>query len=373
MGETLKIAFVYDVIYPWVKGGVERRIYELARRLAETHEVHVYGYKHWKGSSVIEKDGITYHGTVSIKRLYSSGRRAILPPLLHSARLVPFLKGEGYDVIDCQAAPYFTCYASRVSRSPLVVTWHEFWGDYWIDYLGKAGLAGKLLERGLFDLTDNHVAVSLKTKRDLHNTGLRRDIHIVPNGVDFGRIREIKPSPHHSDVIFVGRLIKEKNVHLLLNALALIKEDVPDIKAVIIGDGPERRNLEVLAYRLGVQKNVEFLGFLREHEEVIAFMKASKVFAFPSIREGFGIVVVEANASGLPVVTVDHPMNASKDLIVEGKNGFVAQVDERDFAEKILTALENRKKMKFVSTNIASEYDWNGIVERLEKYYRGIV
>ncbi|WP_048150744.1 glycosyltransferase family 4 protein [Palaeococcus ferrophilus] len=369
MGETLKIAFVYDVIYPWVKGGVEKRIYELATRLAKKHEVHIYGYRHWGESSTLEGEGITYHGTLGVKKLYSSGRRAILPPLLHSIKLVPLLSKERYDVIDCQAAPYFTCYASKTSRSPLVITWHEFWGDYWSNYLGKVGLVGKLLERGLFNLTDNHVAASLKTKKDLHNAGLRKDITVIPNGVDFRRIQEIEPSSYQSDIIFVGRLIKEKNVSLLLKALALIKEEIPDVKAVVIGDGPERQHLESLSSRLGLKKNVEFRGFLKRHEDVIAFMKASKVFAFPSLREGFGIVVVEANASGLPVVTVDYNMNASKDLINDGKNGFIARVDERDFAEKILIAFEKRRRMKSVSMNIASRYDWDEITERLEKSY----
>ncbi|WP_175060127.1 glycosyltransferase family 4 protein [Thermococcus sp. 2319x1] len=373
MDETLKIAFVYDVIYPWVKGGVEKRIYELAKRLARKHEVHVYGYKHWNGKNKLKRNDIVYHGTIKPERIYSSGRRAITPPLLHSIELVSLLKREHFDVIDCQAAPYFPCYASKVSDSTLVITWHEFWGDYWSNYLGKAGLVGKVLERGLFSLTDNHLAASLKTKKDLHNAGLRKDIIVIPNGVDFRRIQEIEPSSHQSDIIFVGRLIKEKNASLLLKALALIKEEIPDVKAVVIGDGPERQHLESLSFRLGLQKNVEFLGLLKRHKDVVAFMKASKVFAFPSLREGFGIVVVEANASGLPVVTVDYDMNASKELIIEGKNGFIARVDKRDFAEKILIALENRRRMKSVSRNIASKYDWDEIARELEKYYRWIL
>ncbi|WP_087036072.1 glycosyltransferase family 4 protein [Thermococcus litoralis] len=373
MGETLKIAFVYDVIYPWVKGGVEKRIYELAKRLARRHEVHVYGYKHWDGEDILEREGIVYHGTIKPKQIYSSGRRAITPPLLHSIKLLPLLSKERFDVVDCQAAPYFPCYASKASDSSLVITWHEFWGDYWLDYLGKFGLLGKLLEKGLFNLADHHVAASLKTKKDLYNAGIRKDVHIIPNGVDFKKIQEIEPSNDQSDVIFVGRIIKEKNVSLILKALATIKQELPDIRAVIIGDGPERKSLENLSSKLGIQKNVEFLGFLKKHDDVIAYMKSSKVFAFPSLREGFGIVVIEANASGLPVVTVDYEMNASKELVIEGKNGFIAKVDERDFAEKILIALENKRKMKRVSTNIAREYDWDQMVERLEKYYQGIV
>jgi len=373
MGETLRIAFVYDVIYPWVKGGVEKRIHELAKRLAKKHEVHIYGYKFWNKEDVIEREGIFYHGTIRPKKIYSNGRRAIIPPLIHALKLIHSFKNEKFDIIDSQASPYFPAYSSKAGAmfkdSKLVITWHEFWGKYWLTYLGEVGVFGQAVERGVFDLTDNHVAVSLKTKRDLYDAGLRKNVFIVPNGIDFKRIQKIKAAEFDSDIIFVGRLTKEKNIPLLLNAIGIIKREIPDVRVLIIGDGPERKRLENLSKRLDISGNVQFLGFLETHDDVIVHMKASKVFAFPSLREGFGIVVLEANASGLPVVTVDYEMNASRDLIVEGKNGFVSELNENDFAEKILTALERRRKMKSIGINIGSRYDWEEIVRRLERYY----
>ena len=102
-------------------------------------------------------------------------------------------------------------------------------------------------------------------------------------------------------------------------------------------------------------------------------MKSSKVFAFPSGREGFGMVVLEANASGIPAVVVDHPLNASKDLIVPWKNGFVSKNNEKDFAEHLITAYEDEKRLGEKAKSMARSYDWDLIVEDLEKYYRGIL
>ncbi|NJE49568.1 glycosyltransferase family 4 protein [Thermococcus sp. 9N3] len=369
--ESLRIAFVYDVIYPWVKGGVEKRIYELAVRLARFHEVHVYGYKHWEGKDEIERDGIHYHGTVRVGNLYSGGRRSILPPLLHSLSLVSRLKGERFDVIDCQASPYLPAYSLRVLKEENVfITWHEFWGDYWLDYLGWAGLIGRATERGLFSF-ERHISVSQKTRLDLLNAGLRKPVYLVPNGIDIALIRSVKPSSLESDFLFVGRLIPEKGVDFFLRSLALLRREFPDFRAVIAGDGPERRKLESLARELGIGDNVTFTGFLKDYRDVIALMKASRVFAFPSRREGFGIVVIEAMASGLPVVTVNHNMNASKNLIVEGKNGFISAINEKDFAEKILIALEKSRKMRSTAINIATKYEWERIVKKLERYYQG--
>ncbi|WP_099209487.1 glycosyltransferase family 4 protein [Thermococcus henrietii] len=370
--ESLRIAFVYDVVYPWVKGGVEKRIYELARRLARKHEVHVYGYKHWRGPKDIERDGIHYHGTVRTGNLYSGGRRSILPPLLHSISLVPILKGERFDVVDCQASPYLPAYSLRVLKGEEVfITWHEFWGDYWLDYLGWAGLAGKTLERGLFSF-ERHVSVSQKTRLDLLNAGLRKSVYLVPNGIDIALIRSVKPSPLEFDFLFVGRLIPEKGVDFLLRALALLREEFPDFKAIIAGDGPERRKLELLARELGIGDNVTFTGFLKDYRDVIALMKASRVFAFPSRREGFGMVVVEAMASGVPVVTVEHPMNASMHLVENGRTGFVVPLSEEFFARALMLAHEDSARMGRIAGRKAERYDWGEIVRELLTVY-GVV
>jgi len=371
--ETLKVAFVYDVVYPWVKGGVEKRIYELATRLATGHEVHVYGYWLWKGPREIERWGVHYHGTVKVDRssLYRGSRRSVLPPLLHSVSLVSLLKGERFDVVDCQASPYLPAHSLRVlNLGGVFITWHEFWGEYWLDYLGLAGNVGRVVERGLFSF-ERHISVSHKTRLDLFRAGLRKPVRMVPNGIDYGWIRSLKPATLESDFLFVGRLIPEKGVDLLLRALAEVRADIPDFTAIVVGDGPERARLEALSRNLGIQDNVIFTGFLESYGDVIALMKASKVFAFPSRREGFGMVVLEAMASGTPVVTVAHPMNASSYLLENGKDGFVVDVDVRKFAEALLLARENSKKLGAFARKKAERYDWNWIVKRLLSAYRG--
>ncbi len=371
--ETLKIAFVYDVIYPWVKGGVEKRIYELARRLVRKHEVHVYGYKLWDGPEEIEREGIHYHGTVRIdpRTLYAGSRRSMVPPLLHSLGLVPALKGERFDVVDCQASPYLPALSLKVlDMENVFITWHEFWGDYWRDYLGKAGLVGKTIESSLFTF-ERHLAVSQKTREDLQRAGLRKPVSLIPNGVDMEKIRSMRPFPVESDFIFVGRLIPEKGVDFLLRALAVLKAEFPGFRAVIVGDGPERGRLENLSRELGLDENVVFTGFLRDYADVIALMKSSKVFAFPSRREGFGMVVLEAMASGLPVVTVNHPMNASRFLVENGKTGFVTPLGEEEFAAALLMVHEDSSRLGRFARMASRKYDWSEIVEDLLSVYRG--
>jgi glycosyltransferase involved in cell wall biosynthesis len=213
------------------------------------------------------------------------------------------------------------------------------------------------------------IAVSERTKNDLKRIGVKNNIKIIPNGIDFEMIERIKASEEESDVIFAGRLIKEKNVDVLIKAVKLVKKEVPEVKCKIIGEGPEKSKLEKLAYDLGLESNVEFMGFLGDHDDVIAYMKSSKVLMLPSTREGFGIAALEANACGLPVITVNHKMNAVCDFIERDRNGFICELSETDAAENILRGLNEGADMAESCIENASRYDWERIFNLTESVY----
>ena len=175
-----------------------------------------------------------------------------------------------------------------------------------------------------------------------------------------------------TDVIFAGRLMSYKNVDVLIKSIKLIKEKNPEIKSLIIGDGPEKKRFEALTQKLNLGKNIKFLGFLENNDDVYAMMRSSKVFVLPSTREGFGIVVIEANACGIPVITIDHKDNAARDLIEEEKNGFVCQLDENEIAKRIIRILENSsgRKLKKSCMDLAEKYEWDKIVDEIEEVYK---
>ncbi|MBN2098786.1 MAG: glycosyltransferase family 4 protein [Dehalococcoidia bacterium] len=371
----MKIAYVFDAVYPFVKGGVERRIWEVAKRLAEKgHDVHIYGMKYWTEEDTVNREGVSLHGVCRPRELYSGGRRSIKTVLYFTSAVVgPLFRGD-FDIIDCSHTPYFPCLGaqlcSTVKGPSLIVTWHEVWGDYWYEYLGSKGVFGKLIERIVSRLGDKVIAVSQSTKSDLRAIGVKGEIEIVPNGVDLEETELSSSVALPSDVIFAGRLVDIKNVDLLIRSVSRIRRLGEDLSCVVVGDGPERPRLEGLTRELGLQANIHFVGFLESRADFMSYMKMSKVMVLPSTREGFGIVVVEANACGLPVVTVDHPRNAAKDLVVAGENGFVCQLSEEDLAGKILLAIENKKAMEDMCREHARHYGWERIADQLEDVYK---
>lgn len=373
----MKIAFVNDAIYPFVKGGVERRIYELASRLDEQgHEVHLYGLQWWQGESTFSFNNVVVHGVGRGCPLYVRGRRSIPEAFRFSLHLLPCLLQEDYDLIDCQAAPYIPCYSSKTAsilrKAPLVITWHEVWNEYWYEYLGRSGYAGRLIERMAAHLTHDHIAVSDSTRDGLRRLGVPYDIEVIPNGIDFEQIRQTPPARMTSDVIYVGRLIKEKNVDLLIRAVRLLADEDPEIRCQIIGDGPEYDRLVALAGQLDLsEEQVLFRGALEDHEDLIAALHASRVFVLPSVREGFGIVVLEANAAGLPVVTIDHPMNAARHLIT-GRNGATCALSDTAIASGISEMLMNGNAMRGDCIAFAERYNWDTIAGSLLSYYQGL-
>lgn len=377
--KTLKIVFVSDVIYPYVKGGAEKRVYELARRLAARgHEVHVFGVKWWDGPAVIVREGITYHGVCKKKELYKGGRRSIGEAIWFSLCLLLPLARERFDVIDCNQHPYFPLFVCKIVASlrkeRFFATWHEYWGDYWYEYLGKAGLFGRLIEKAGTMMPDKIIAVSERTATALKSAGVPgQKVLIVSNGIPYELIRQIPPATDTFDVVYAGRLIKDKHVDVLLRATKACIASGRKIKLCILGDGPEMDGLKMLARDLGFESATEFGGFLEE-KELIARMKAAKLFVLPSSREGFSITTMEAMACGLPVITVDCERNYATDLVERGKTGLVVGLDETEISAAILSLLDDeprRRQMSEECIKTAARYDWGLLVLEAERLFLG--
>jgi glycosyltransferase involved in cell wall biosynthesis len=369
-----KIAIVSDAVYPFNKGGKEMRIHDITTRLAaQGYDVTIYCMQWWKGEKVIMQNGVRLSAVSPYYPLYVGHRRSIKEAIFFALHCLK-LFNEQFDVIEVDHMPHLVLFTVKlvciVKRKKMIATWHEVWGKkYWMEYLGPLGLVASWVESISARLPDMIVSISPHTTRALRTVlKVNQNIFTVPNGIDSEMILKIVPDDRTSDIIFAGRLLSHKNVDILLHAVSILAMKDANISAFIVGDGPEKKRLEKLAADLKIEKNTRFLGFVEDHDDLCALMKSSRVFVLPSTREGFGIVAIEANTCGLPVVTIDHEQNAAREFIVHGENGALVSLDKNALAGAIEKALGSPKDRDTYRT-YAEKYNWQTIVEQIQKVY----
>lgn len=372
----MRIAYIYDVIYPDTIGGVERRIYELGIRLHEKgHEIHLYGMKFWNGPDSITRDGLIIHGVCPKTDLYTDGRRSIWQAIRYAIGLTRHLIRSDAEIMDCQNFPYFpaiiTFLISKMQGKKMIVTWHEFWGEYWYTYLGRIGLFGVIIEKITLLCSQSILAVSPLTANRIKDAGYSEPILISPNGITLSSISTVPRSEKKSDIIFLGRFIPEKHPELVVEALRLLADEKIFLKCIMIGDGPDLENIKSLIQKYEMSDIIECTGFIKDYSEVIALMKASRIFLLPSEREGFGIAAIEAMACGLALITIDHPRNAAAAHVLPG-NGYLSSMSISDITNGIKICLSQPRDMDAVSRYILS-HCWDQIVDDLEIYYTSVL
>lgn len=370
----MDVAFVTSQVYPFRKGGTEKRVYEVGRRLADRgHSVTVYGCQWWDGPQITELEGMTLHGVVDAGNQFSGDRRSILEALRYSVGLLgPLSDGIGdHDVVVACVSEHFPVWMSALlgqfSDTPVVTTWHEVWTiDYWMDYLGPLGPVGWIVQLITANVPQRPVSVSNTTAEKLAAISrLGDETVVVPNGVDVEQIRSVPPADDGFDVLFVGRLIPEKNVPLLLEAFDRVAEEF-DVELGIVGDGTERDTLERRAASLTNADRVTFLGFVEADEDVYSQMRAADVFVLPSEREGFGITVLESMAAGCTPLVVSHPNSAADEVV---KNcGLVVEPTVPSLADGLATALRGDDDLGDPLAR-ARSFEWDEVARIAESVY----
>jgi len=186
---------------------------------------------------------------------------------------------------------------------------------------------------------------SPKTKDLLKDYGVNKEITVVPTGIDlesfdnnigYGVRERYGLGKETKLLLYVGRLGKEKNLEFLLRSFRVVLREIRDVYLMIVGDGPERRNLHVLSKALGIDKNIAFCGYLPRNE-VIQYYKAADLFVFSSMTETEGLSVLEAMAAGTPAVAI-NAMGIS-DLFKDEKGVILCQFDVRAFSSAICEML----------------------------------
>jgi glycosyltransferase involved in cell wall biosynthesis len=208
-------------------------------------------------------------------------------------------------------------------------------------------------------------------------------IRVVPNGVDSERFQPaedgdaLKRKLGFEDkpvVLFVGRLIPRKGLQFLVEAARSIVKEQSDTMFVIIGDGPLRSTLTSRLVGLGILRNFQFLGDVKENM-LPSLYNCSDVFAFPSIQEGQGIALLEAQASAKPVVAFN--VGGVKEAVRGGESGVLVERGNSDvLAEAILRLLSDSSLRRRMGANgrefVLTNYTWEICAKKMLKVYNEV-
>ena len=326
----LRVAIVYDCLYPWTVGGAERWYRGLAEHLArDGYRVTYLTMRQWKRSEPPSIPGVTVVAIAPRMRLYTkSGRRRILPPLAAGlGTLIHLLRHRReYDVVHVASFPFFPVLAAGHVGLPLVVDWHEYWTEaYWRDYLGAvAGRIAARIQAACARLRQIPIAFSEHTARRLRAVGLDP---VVTSGMlpEIPSATDARVPAEPPVIVSAGRWIKEKRVPLAIEAVARAAERVNGLTLHVFGDGPERMEIGAAA---AAAASIAVVRGRVESAEIATSLSTAAALLVTSEREGYGLVAVEAWASGTPVVTATAEHNALAERIVPGVNGAVATGDD---------------------------------------------
>ncbi len=145
-------------------------------------------------------------------------------------------------------------------------------------------------------------------------------LHIIHCGIDLNRYQPVTHQPGQKRLLYVGRLSAAKGVPILLQAIAAIAKQHPDLQLTIVGDGPDRQSLELQASQLGISNRLKFVGY-QSQEAVCQYLQNCDIFVLPSFAEGLPVVLMEAMATGIPVIAT--AIAAISELVEDGINGYL--------------------------------------------------
>jgi glycosyltransferase involved in cell wall biosynthesis len=381
----MRVAIVYDCLFPHSVGGAERWYRELSERLARKHEVTYLTRRQWdRGAEPDAPAGVDVVAVSGGRELYTdSGRRRIDAPLRFGWGVFWYLlrHRRRFDVVHTAAFPYFSLIGASAACAfggpRIVVDWHEVWTrGYWREYLGPvAGRVGELVQRLCVRLSRHAFTFSRLHAERLVAEGIRSRPVILPGEYRGGPAPEPVADPD-PQVLFAARMIPEKRADAVPPAIAEARKSDPSITALILGDGPERERVIESVRALGLEGVVECPGFVAP-ERVDEEMRNSLCLLLPSEREGYGAVVVEAASAGVPSIVAAAPDNAAVELIAAGENGIVAPSGEpADLSAAILEIATDpgawRRSTAEWFARTADSISVDASLERVEAVYRDL-
>ena len=315
---------------------------------------------------------------------------------LYPLKALKIIKSWNLDVIHTHTEFGVGSFARLVAKQyniPLVHTYHTMYEEY-IYYITKGlfdGASKKLVEYltlFLCDKTVEELIVPTKKTYDLFKEKykVRRDVHIIPTGIDVTRFyeeniskdevkklkKDLSISDNNFTILYVGRVAKEKNIEFLIENLKSIIKVIPKAKMIIVGDGPDMHHLMELAYNKKLTRYITFTGKV-PWDEVPKYYMLADVFVTASTTETQGLTVIEAMAASKPVVAICD--ESFKIVINDGQDGILFNND-KEYVDSVIKLANDHKYHNNISKQAritANSYSAKVYAQRVLEVYKLVI
>ena len=299
---------------------------------------------------------------------------------------------ENLDVVhthfDLPPTPVFGYRYSKEHNVPLVLTYHGDWDYGSGPYYRRLGVL--LYDQFLTRKILNHSSrIICPTEEFIDESKLLKSykdkVSVIPNGIDLDSFQvmlskdecrmQLNIPLDKCVILFVGSLYPHKGILHLVKAFKYVVEKCPDALLVVVGDGYLKTQLLTLSEKLEISENIIFSGYVAERELLVKYYHAADIFILPSFSESYGMVLLEAAVSELPMVVSD--LNTFQWIIRDGYNGIVtAKGNETDISDALIYLIENesvRSEMGKHANVSATQYSWKNIAHKTEEIYQELV
>ncbi len=380
----MNILMISDVYFPRVNG-VSTSIMTFRGEMERTgHRVTLVAPDYGRGNG--EEPGIV---RIPSRRVPRDPEDRVMGPMGILARKEA-LREEAFDIVHIHT-PFVAHYVGvRLARQlglPCVETYHTFFEEYLYHYVPLVPRPlMRALARGFSRSQCNGVdalVVPSRAMRDaLRGYGVTAPAEIIPTGIDLEQLgggdgpafrARHGIAPERPLMVYVGRVAFEKNIDFLLRMLVRVKGELPDALLVVAGEGPALGRLRKMAEALGLGENVLFVGYLSRSGELLDCYRAGNAFVFASRTETQGLVLLEAMALGVPVVST--AVMGTKDVLGTGKGALIAEENEEDFARKTVRLLRDRElqaELSAAGREWALQWGAGQMASRLLDFYRAV-
>jgi len=302
------------------------------------------------------------------------------------------VRALNFDIVHTQtefSMGNFGTYIAKDLNIPSLHTYHTVYEEYthYISNIGKRPLKkiARKFSKHYINNFSGIIAPTEKTKNLLISYGVKNKIYVVPTGINLEKFKKDIPDAEMDSLlksfnikkdsfklIFLGRISKEKNIETLINIMPKIISDNKNIQLIIVGDGPDRLELEEKVKDLGLENNIIFTNRI-PNDKVPIYYKLADLFISPSKTETQGLTILEAMAAGVPVLVYDD--TNVKGIVSHKKNGLLFK-ESHELLDNIEFALHNKEEIKHYAEEafkIADNFSSANFAKKIERIYKELI